>query len=145
MPHSPRLHDGHLWYLNSGRGELNCLDLESRQSTVVETVPGYTRGLSIAGQFAFVGMSQIRETNVFGGLPIGQQRDELRCGTAVIDLNSKQAVAWFEFEQGVEEVFAVEVLPHSGPTVLHSPNLEGDDKELWVIPPLKQPVSASPP
>lgn len=136
MPHSPRLHDSKLWFLNSGKGELNHLDLETRKSTVVETVPGYTRGLSFGGQFAFVGMSQIRETNVFGGLPICERRDELRCGVAVIDLTTSKAVAWFEFQEGVEEVFAVKILPNAFPAVLHSPNLEGDDKELWVIPPL---------
>ncbi|MDA8745010.1 TIGR03032 family protein [Rubripirellula amarantea] len=136
MPHSPRIHDGHLWYLHSGHGEINRVDLQSGQSETIERVPGYTRGLSFAGQFAFVGMSQIRETNVFGGLPIGQNPDALRCGVAVVDLVSGRSVAWFQFKCDVEEVFAVEVVPNSTPLVLHSPTLEDDDKEVWVVPPL---------
>ncbi|TWT55100.1 hypothetical protein Pla22_27540 [Rubripirellula amarantea] len=136
MPHSPRLYQDKLWYLNSGHGQINCVDRISGTSDVVDQVPGYTRGLSFAGQFAFVGMSQIRETNIFGGLPIGEHADKLRCGVAVVDLDSGRSVAWFQFSSDVEEVFAVEVIPGGFPTVIHSPNLEGDDKELWVIPPL---------
>lgn len=138
MPHSPRLHDSKLWYLNSGKGELNVVDIETGATEVIDRVPGYTRGLALAGQFAFVGMSQIRETNIFGGLPIGEQANELRCGVAVVDLISGRTVAWFEFRNGVEEVFAVEVIPGAYPAVLHSPNLDGDDQELWVIPPLQR-------
>ena len=78
MPHSPRIHGGKLWVLNSGQGELAQVDPSRGSLESVEQVPGYTRGLSFGGQFAFVGMSRIRETNAFGGLPIsGRQRS---CG-----------------------------------------------------------------
>ena len=135
MPHSPRFYRDSLYFLNSGLGELTKVDSKG-QLVTIDRVPGYTRGLSFAGQFAFVGMSQIRETNIFGGLPIGEKPDGLRCGVAVIDMESGRAVAWFEFKNGVEEIFAVEAIPGAYPLHLHSPNLEGDDNELWIIPPL---------
>jgi len=139
MPHSPRLHDSKLFVLNSGCGELCVFDETDGHVDPIDAVPGYTRGLSIAGQFAFVGMSQIRESNVFGGLPIAKKHDALRCGVAVVDLISGRSVAWFEFETAVEEIFAVEVLCNAAPTRIHSPDLEEDDQELWIVPPLKAP------
>ena len=45
MPHSPRLHDGSLWVLNSGAGELWRVDLDSFRHEVVCSLPGYLRGL----------------------------------------------------------------------------------------------------
>ena len=79
----------------------------------IEHVPGYTRGLAFAGQFAFVGLSRIRETAVFGGVPIAERRDELHCGIGVIDLVSGRTVAVFKFNSGVSEIFAVDVAQRS--------------------------------
>jgi uncharacterized protein (TIGR03032 family) len=102
-------------------------------------VPGYTRGLSFAGQFAFVGMSKIRETSTFGGLPIGERPDELRCGVAVVDLASGRSVAWFEFLTGVEEVYDVQAIAGHGRVILRGPHLfDDEEKELWIVPPAAQ-------
>ncbi len=136
MPHSPRLHEGKLWVLNSGRGELGTVDPATGKYEAVESMPGYTRGLAFAGPFAFVGLSQIRETSVFGGVPIAERRDELRCGVAVVDLRSGQSVAYLEFLTGVNEVFAVDVLPGVVNPCLREPipaTEETDD--VWVVPP----------
>ena len=111
MPHSPRVHDGRLWVLDSGRGQLGIVDPRNGQYQTVESLPGYTRGLAFAGPFAFVGLSQIRETAVFGGVPIAEQREKLRCGVGVVDLRSGRSVAYLEFVSGVNEIFAIEVLP----------------------------------
>jgi uncharacterized protein (TIGR03032 family) len=136
MPHSPRIRDGKLWVLNSGLGELNLVDVASARTEVIDRVPSYTRGLSFAGQFAFVGLSRIREMAVFGGLPIGERPDELRCGVAVVDLVQGKSVAWFEFTTGIEEVFDVKVLPGFGQFVLRGPHtIEDGQNEVWIIPP----------
>lgn len=70
MPHSPRVALGRLWVLNSGAGQIGTIDVASGKFEPVETVPGFTRGLAFQGQFAFVGLSKIRETSVFGGMPL---------------------------------------------------------------------------
>ena len=62
MPHSPRLHDGRLWVLDSGRGRLATVDAATGRVEPVAELPGYARGLAFAGPFAFVGLSRIRET-----------------------------------------------------------------------------------
>lgn len=136
MPHSPRIHDGKLWVLNSGRGELNLVDVATARTEAIDRVPGYTRGLSFAGQFAFAGLSKVREASVFGGLPIGERSDELRCGVAVVDLVKGQSVAWCEFTSGVDEVFDVKVMPGFGQLLLRGPHtMEDEQNEVWFIPP----------
>ena len=135
MPHSPRVYNGHLWVLDSGHGCLSVVDPENGQAEPVVHLPGYTRGLSFHGPYAFVGLSRIRETSVFGGIPIAAQREQLKCGVAVVDLRTGRLLASFFFESGVTEIFAVEVLPGvrcpatSGP----APAPE-EGKRIWYAP-----------
>lgn len=113
MPHSPRLHQGRLWVCESGAGTVGVIDPASGRYEAVAAVPGFTRGLDFLGPFAFVGLSQVRETALFSGIPITDRLpvEERRCGLWVIDLRSGQTVAFLRFEAGVQEVFAVRVLP----------------------------------
>lgn len=74
-------------------------------------MPGYTRGLAFYEQYAFVGLSKIREEEEFGGLPIKARGEALQCGIWVIDWRRCAIAEFMAFEAGCEEVFAVEVLP----------------------------------
>ena len=86
------------------------------------------------GPFAFIGMSKIRESSVFGGLPIAEKKDELRCGVAVVDMRSGSAVAFIEFETGVDEVFDVQILPGVSSVSLTGPFPHHDGaKDCWVV------------
>jgi uncharacterized protein (TIGR03032 family) len=134
MPHSPRWHQGRLWVLNSGCGSFGYVDLDQGKYREVEVVPGYTRGLALHGQFAFVGLSKIRETSVFGGVPIAEQRDQLQCGLGVIDLISGRTVAVFRFLSGVSEIFAVDVLPQSVHPMIAGSSVDRQEKEVWIVP-----------
>lgn len=110
MPHSPRWHDGKLWVLESGRGTLATVDLEKRTWIDVAKVPGFTRGLDFVGPIAFIGLSQVRESAVFSGIPIVDEGGERACGVWVVDTRTGQTIAFLRFESGVREVFAVEAL-----------------------------------
>src|SRR5262245_1802885 len=85
MPHSPRVHRGRVWMLHSGVGQLVLVDRSSGRAETVTELPGYTRGLALYDRFAFVGLSKIRETSTFGGMPIAERRPELKCGVGVVD------------------------------------------------------------
>jgi uncharacterized protein (TIGR03032 family) len=113
MPHSPRAYDGSLWVLESGVGSLTRVDSATGRLTVVAMLPGFTRGLDFYGPFAFVGLSQVRETAVFSGLPITERLPEAerKCGVWVVDVRNGKTVAFLRFESGVQEVFGVTVLP----------------------------------
>lgn len=115
MPHSPRLHRGRLWLLNSGTGELGHVDLKSGRFEPVAFCPGYARGLAFIGDHAVVGLSVARENRTFAGLrldeALGARDAEPRCGLVVIDLNSGDTTAWVRLEGVVRELYDVAVLP----------------------------------
>jgi uncharacterized protein (TIGR03032 family) len=114
MPHSPRWHANRLWVLESGAGSLSVVDEATGRLTHIALLPGFTRGLDFFGPYAFVGLSQVRETAVFSGIPITDRLpvEERMCGMWVVDVRTGQTVAFLRFESGVQEVFAVQVLPN---------------------------------
>ena len=134
MPHSPRLYADRLWVLNSGLGSFGYVDPANGSYEAVEAMPGYTRGLSFCGQFAFVGLSKIRETAIFGGVPIAKRRDELRCGIGVVDLTTGKTVAVFQFLSGVTEIFAVEALAGFSNPLIAGASVDMQEREVWVVP-----------
>lgn len=113
MPHSPRWHDGRLWILESGVGSLAVVDLATGRLETVTLLPGFTRGLDFFGPFAFIGLSQVRESAMFSGIPITERLpvEERSCGVWVVDIRNGQIVAFLRFESGVHEIFAIQVLP----------------------------------
>jgi len=110
MPHSPRWYDQRLWVLNSGQGELGYIGAGGTFEPVA-TLPGYLRGLCFVGPYAVVGMCQIREQHIFGGLPVTKKFEQLLCGLAVVDLRSAAPIATVVFTSGCQEVFDVDFVP----------------------------------
>jgi len=83
MPHSPRWHGGKLWVLESGNGGVGVIDQANGKYQEVCRLPGFTRGLDFVGPYAFVGLSQVRETVVFSGIAVAElrrQSDVAACG-----------------------------------------------------------------
>lgn len=125
MPHSPRWYDDRLWLLESGRGSLGFIEPTSGQYQSIASLPGFTRGLTFAGPLALVGLSQVRESAVFGGVPIAERAlEERTCGVWMINIHSGETVAFVKFEDAVQEIFAVEIVP------ARCPELVNDDPEL---------------
>ncbi len=119
MPHSPRWYDGRLWVLESGNGTLVSFNAETGARDFECQLPGFTRGLDFYKNLAFVGVSKVRETAVFSGLKVTSEQAVRDCGVWVIDLITSKIVGFLKFTGGVEEVFAVSVLPHSYPDVIN--------------------------
>jgi uncharacterized protein (TIGR03032 family) len=136
MPHSPRVYHNLLWVLNSGYGEMVAINLASGQTEKVVSLPGYTRGLALAGRIAFVGLSKIRETAIFGNLPISDRlKNELKCGIAIVDLQEKQMIGCLEFQAGIDEIFDVQVLAGFSGAMISGPHATTDrEDQIWSLP-----------
>jgi uncharacterized protein (TIGR03032 family) len=134
MPHSPRWYDGRLWVLESGTGAIGTVDRPARRLERLAELPGFTRGLDFYGPYAFVGLSQVRETAIFSGIPITERPMERACGIWVLDIRTGRTVAYLQFEDAVQEVFAVQVLPGA-----RFPELINDNDALirdsFILPP----------
>jgi uncharacterized protein (TIGR03032 family) len=127
MPHSPRWHNNQLWLLESGTGSLGLVDLATGKYEPIVHLEGFTRGMEMIGNLAFVGLSQVRETAIFSGIQITERLKETErtCGVWVIDIQRGQVVAFLKFEEAVQEIFAVALLPG-----MRFPDLINDNAEL---------------
>ena len=106
---------------------MGYVDLESGRYESIIELPGFTRGLDFAGNLAFVGLSQVRETALSSGMQLTERfkSDARMCGVWVIDIHRGQIVAFLKFEGNIREIFAVSVLPG-----VQYPELVHEDKAL---------------
>ncbi|MFA6629728.1 MAG: TIGR03032 family protein [Sulfuricurvum sp.] len=117
MPHSPRWYNGKLYVLESGKGAISYYDFKKKKVIPIGTVPGFTRGFDIVGNLAFIGVSKVRESATFSGLEITKLPKRVS-GIWIVDINTGKIVSFVEFTSGLDEVFAVSVLPHKKLEVL---------------------------
>jgi uncharacterized protein (TIGR03032 family) len=117
MPHSPRMHRGQLWILNSGTGELGTVGLRGPGKGRFEPrafCPGFVRGLAFFGAYAFVGLSKPRYKR-FEGLALDERLRkadaEPWCGIQIIDLETGGCVDWLRIDGAVGELYDVAVIP----------------------------------
>lgn len=114
MPHSPRVHDGAVYVLDSGRGEIVRVDPEDGRKRVVAFCPGFLRGMSIFAGHALVTVSKPRN-GTFAGLALDEAlrgRDaEPWCGVLLIDLATGDIIEWLKLEGFSTELFDVAVMP----------------------------------
>jgi uncharacterized protein (TIGR03032 family) len=145
MPHSPRWHQGNLWLLESGTGTIGTVDLGVGRYVPIAELPGFTRGLDFCGNLAFIGLSQVRDLNLVNpqalavppsctlavsrakewGIPLTERLTERTCGVWVVDLTTGRTVAFLKFQDAVQEIFAVQVLPRA-----RFPDLINDDPKI---------------
>ncbi|MGF1513332.1 MAG: TIGR03032 family protein [Elainellaceae cyanobacterium] len=111
MPHSPRWYRDRLWVLESGKGTLAIVDPATGKVQPLVELPGFTRGIDFCGPLAFVGLSQVRESAVFSGIPLTERLTERICGVWVVNIETAEVIAFLKFEDAVQEIFSVQVLP----------------------------------
>jgi uncharacterized protein (TIGR03032 family) len=114
MPHSPRLVGRDLFFLESGRGQIVRLDLDSGERHDLGFCPGFLRGLSIHDGHALVTVSKPRE-ETFAGLPIDEQLGRRGgtpwCAVLIVELASGNIVQWLRFQGEQTELFDVVAMP----------------------------------
>jgi len=118
MPHSPRWYRDKLWVLESGAGQLITVDEKTGEKTVIAQVPGFCRGIDFIERYALIGLSEVRETAVFAGLPLTEREQDRKCGIWIVDIESGQTVGFLEFSEGVQEIFSVQLVPWKYPALL---------------------------
>jgi uncharacterized protein (TIGR03032 family) len=113
QPHSPRLHEGALWLLESAKGILGRVS-GGRVETVCRH-RGYPRGLTFHDGLALVGLSLERRDGDFDDTPLGERLSTEgaapECGVDIVDPVRGERLHWLRFDTGVRELFDVAVLP----------------------------------
>jgi uncharacterized protein (TIGR03032 family) len=110
-PHSARLHGDQLWVDNSGYGEVGTVD--QARFVPVARLPGWTRGLCLTGEIAFVGTSRVipRFTHYAPGL----EAEACVCGVHALDTQSGEVLGSLIWPAG-NQIFAIETVPTSWTT-----------------------------
>ncbi len=105
-PHSARLDRGTVWVDNSGYGELGIA--RDGRFEAVARLPGWTRGLCILGDLAFVGTSRVIPK--YRAYAPGLDVDSSHCGIHAVDLRTGAIRAGLTWPYG-NQVFAIDWLP----------------------------------
>ncbi len=91
FPHSPQIHDGELFMLLSGSGELAKVDVQRGDYEVVTQIGGFVRGMAKCGDYLFVAFSQHRKISSSVGKISASTRSN-RAGVVLIHLPSGKIV-----------------------------------------------------
>jgi len=110
MPHNPRLVGNRLYFLESAKGHLAYLDLETGQKHVVAELGRFVRGLVVVGQTAVVAYSKLRATSTTFAKLQGVVRGDTS-GILGVDLLTGTELFNAEFLEGVDEVYDVQARP----------------------------------
>lgn len=110
MPHSPRWHQGRVYYCNSALGQVCCYDPATGHNRVLLEVPGFTRGIDFYGPLLIVGLSRVRQGNVPAAVSLLQQHTETESGLRFYNLEDMSEQGRIRFTGNVDQIYDIAVL-----------------------------------
>jgi uncharacterized protein (TIGR03032 family) len=111
LPHSPRVFEGQLYCLDSGRGQMLQIDPVTGSKEVIAMLPGFAHGLIEHGGVLFVGFSKLRRRRPEKPLPIEAEGKELTCGIAAVDPRNRRVLGMLEMRTGIHEIYDMQLIP----------------------------------
>jgi len=122
MPHSPILYKDKLYGLLSASGQLVEFNLKDEKVELIKDMQGFCRGLDIVDDYAFVGMSKLRQnSSSFKHLDIANKAN--KAGIKIIHIPTKAFVGEIVYQSSVDEIYEVKMMPNSiRPNVLNTIN-----------------------
>lgn len=114
LPHSPRVHNGALWLLDSGRGQIVRVDIGSRKREDIAFCPGFLRGLAFHNDHAIVTVSLAREgkfKEIAIQTGLEERKAEAKCGIMIIDTRAGRIIHSILLGRPFTEMFDVAVIP----------------------------------
>ena len=112
MPHSPRWHDGRVYFCNSGHGLICSYNPQDQQVETIAEVAGFTRGMDFYGPLMFVGLSKVRSGDVTNPAPLAEKYDQTHSGIRLINLEDNSEVAFINFTGNVDQIYDIAVIPN---------------------------------
>lgn len=141
VPHTPRVHGGRLWVLDSGNGSLGYVDLKRGKFEPITTFPGFPCGLTFAGPLALVGYSTLSPDSDFRETSVARQGKASSTGVAIVQWESGEILATLKLQGIDRELFSIDVLEGSNnPMFLGSKSyrdhkLSDTEYEHWLLAP----------
>ena len=137
MPHSPIYHDGLVYLLQSAKGELIACSPDKKEFDVVKKLDGFTRGMALAGDYLFIGLSRLRQnSSTFSDLDIAKAATH--AGIVVMHLPTRAIVGELKYHTSVDEIYDLQILKGcTRPGILNTTNpihkyaLSTPDATFW--------------
>ena len=112
-PHSAKLYEGRLWLCDSGYGQLVAIDgyedgPESARIETIATLPGFTRGLAIKGDYAFVGLSKVIDK--YEPYAPGLKPADTKCGICIVNIRTGKLEHALFWPTGYQ-IYDVQIMP----------------------------------
>lgn len=104
-PHSARIYKNKIWLDNSGYGEFGYID--SGKFIPIIKLPGWTRGLAIYRDTAFIGVSRILPR--FRQYAPGVKNNKQECAVYAVSLRNGEILGSLAWENG-NQIFAVDII-----------------------------------
>ena len=115
MPHSPRCHQGQVYFCDSGYGTLCRFDPVTERKTELASFPGFTRGMDFYGPLLFLGLSRIRSGDVSRPAPLAEKYTNPESGLRILNLQGAdgkiEEVAQLKFTGDLDQIYDVAVIP----------------------------------
>lgn len=134
MPHTPRIYNQQLWFLEAGKGYLCKVDKESKKVERLLWLPGFLRGLRFYKNYALVCSSAPRD-ETFKGLPLDKELEnrnkEAECALNIINLDTMDIECSLKITGSVKEIYDVCILEDCQQPLLYG--IEGEDIRKIVV------------
>jgi len=125
MPHSPKYYQNNIYFSEAGTGIVFKYNLETKEKEEIVKLQGFTRGIAFYDTFMFIGLSQVRSSDIQNPLPLTLMYNQTFSGVWIINLEDNSEVAYYRFEDDVEQVYDINIIENS-----INPELLNDDNGL---------------
>ncbi len=113
MPHSPKVYKGEVYVCESGLGVVWKYSPITKEKTEVVKLQGFTRGLFFYGGVMFVGLSQVRASEIKNPTPLSKEYDETYAGVWMINLEDNTEIGHIKFDGDVDQIYDIAIIPNS--------------------------------
>jgi uncharacterized protein (TIGR03032 family) len=113
MPHSPKVYKNEVYLCESGLGMVWKYNPETKEKSQVVKLQGFTRGLYFYGGLMFVGLSQVRASEIKNPIPLAKEYEETYSGIWIINLQDNSEVARLQFVGDVDQIYDLTIIPQA--------------------------------
>ncbi len=139
MPHTPRIIGGEVFLLESAKGALTKIHLDSGKKEIVFQTDAFLRGMDLIGDYLFISKSKLRKnSSSFGKLPFAEKATE--AGVLVVHLPSASLQGEIKYLTSVDEIYDLKIFPNQlRPNILSTltedfkAGLALPDSSFWAI------------
>ena len=99
-----------IYFLQSGLSCLSVLDTNTCDLQSITELPGFARGLAIIGKYAIIGISVIRNSNLWESLPVKVKYPNSIQSIVIVDLVKCVIISTLVLPDEFYEIFDIQII-----------------------------------